>query len=472
MAFSVQSTPARQGEQVPREFAAVAQALDAAALGPPAIAIAVSVASRGAIAWEAGFGFSDAEGSQPVTAATPFAVGSIAKTATATAIVRLADRGVLDLDRDVAFYLPGEVRVLLGDQSRLTVAALASMTGGIPHLSRNYWRDDAATAPGAEALVREFGVAVFPPGESFHYSNLSFGVLERVIEKVTGRPFDAVVEQEVFTPLGMANTFFATPRQTRRYAVRLSSDGQPVSGYVFTEPEGGAGLVASAHDLALFGAFHAGRPIGAPPILSPGSLQRMQRTVHPEAGYGLGMYTTGYSLVFDGAVTGGAGMVKVIPAEELAVAVVTNAVTNTPATYAFMDRLLDAVLSAQGRSLRREGRPSFFARTPFVPPESILGAWEGVVRHPGGLTTIRLAIGRDGITAAIGGGAPTPVTAVIDEGRLRFDAVGDVESGARDGITTHRLHLSPDRLSGFVQAGPTPRGGLAFPRPIEFSRVR
>jgi hypothetical protein len=165
-------------------------------------------------------------------------------------------------------------------------------------------------------------------------------------------------------------------------------------------------------------------------------------------------------------------MVKVIPSEELAVAIVTNAVTNTPATYGFMDRLLETALAARGRPLRREGRPAFFERPAFVPPDSMLGDWAGVVRHPRGTTPVRLAIGRDGILVAVAEGPVARVSPVVDEGRLRFNAPGDVETGARSGVTTYRLQAAGDRLSGFVQGEPTPRGGLAFPRHIELSRVR
>src|SRR4030095_1679386 len=128
-------------------------------------------------------------------------------------------------------YLGDEVRVLQGEGSRLTPAALASMTGGIPHLSRHYWIDDAGTAPTAAALVKEYGIAVFPPGESFHYSNMAFGVLERLIEKVTGEPFPVVGEREVFRPLGMANSFFASPDRRRSAATRLGASGNVVDGY-------------------------------------------------------------------------------------------------------------------------------------------------------------------------------------------------------------------------------------------------
>lgn len=464
------TTTANSAGQIPDAFRQIDTELIALASGPPSLSAAVAVAQDGRIVWEAGYGFSDAARSVRTTAHTPFAVGSVAKTVTATALMRLVEKGVVDLERPVQSYLGNDVRVLQGDPQRLTPAALASMTGGIPHLSHHYWNDDAGVAPTAEQLVKEYGMAVFPPGDSFHYSNMSFGVLERLIEKVTGESFPQVVEREVFRPLAMTNSFFATPTERRTYAVRLRSSGAAIDGYVFTEPEGGAGLVASAHDLALLGSFHAGWPIGSTGILSTLSLQRMHRSVHPEAGYGLGMWASDYALIFDGAVLGGAGTVTVIPSESLAVSVVTNAVTDNPATYAFVGRLVEAALGSVGRKPRQESPPAFLSLQAFRPTPAIQGRWTGAIHRPGGTTPVLLVIESDGMRVSLSGRPLVSVEPSIEEGRIRFRYPGNMDDGSPPGTVTIRVQHSGTTLAGFAQAEPTARSGLAFPRYVVLER--
>jgi CubicO group peptidase (beta-lactamase class C family) len=460
-----------QSSPTPAAFRAIDAELGALASGVSSPAVAVAVAHRGRIVWEAGYGFSDAARTIRTTAHTPFAVGSVAKAVTATALMRLAEQGTIQLDRPLYTYLPGEVRVLRGDSARVTPAALATMTAGIPHVSRHYWVDDVQQARSAEALVRDFGFVAFPPGESFFYSNMSFGVIERLIEKVTGKSFAAVVDELLFQPLGMKNSFFASPIETRAYAARLNSSGEPVSGYVFTEPEGGASLVASAHDLVRFGSFHAGKPLAGRSILSAQSLALMHRPVRTEWSYGFGMYTSDYSLIADGAVVGGAGIVKTIPAEELSVAVVTNAVTNNSPTYAFIDRIVDAALSAAGRTPRRGAVPAFFTQAPFV-PGATAGEWSGVIELPRGPTAVSLMIAADSTTIALNGQAPTRASAlVVDAGMLRFNFNGVLEDPSLT-MNSATLHVGNDTISGYVRGPTNPRSGLGYPRFIKLTRLR
>lgn len=439
----------------------------AAEQGPRA-AIAVAVSHRGRITWERGYGFVDTARTRPATPRTPFAVGSIAKTVTATALIRLAERGVIDLDRPVHDYLGDEVRTLVGDRDRVTPLALASMTAGIPHLSRNYWVDNAASAPSAARFVRRFALPAFPPGDTFHYSNTSFGVLERLIEKVGNGPFDDVVQREVFAPLRMADSFFASPTQRRPYAVRRSASGDVFEGYVFTEPEGGAGLVSSAHDLAVFGTLHAGGANAEARILSDASLARMRRPVHTAASYGLGMFVFDDELVFDGAVNGGAGIVKVIPSEQLAVSIVTNAVTERPVTYAFIDRVVAAALQRPMAAARTP--PPFFVPRAFEAGASDVGVWSGHIDVPDRKIPMVVDIQRAGVAVSVGTAAAVLVSATTVEGNLRFNVDTNLGDGSGRGAVTVRLHRAGDLFTGFAQGPPSARDGLALPRYLQLRR--
>lgn len=133
---------------------------------------------------------------------TSHRVGSVAKTFTAAAVVHMARAGLFDLDDDVDGLLT-EIDVPAG----VTVRHLLTHTGGI----------DADAGTGIEGdvnpltlpeLLAEGVRSVHPPGELRGYSNLGYGLLGQVVEDVSGTPFAAHVEADLFLPLGMESTVF------------------------------------------------------------------------------------------------------------------------------------------------------------------------------------------------------------------------------------------------------------------------
>ena len=144
--------------------------------------------------YTAGFGVTSVENPLPVDADTLMQIGSITKTFTTMAVMRLVDAGVLELDRPMRSYLP-ELRMSSSEAtSGLTLKHLLTHTGGFvgDDLSEPGGGDDALAcyATGMAELAQ-----LTPPGELWSYCNWGFCLAGRVIEVVTGKPCEVAVRE-------------------------------------------------------------------------------------------------------------------------------------------------------------------------------------------------------------------------------------------------------------------------------------
>ncbi|OLF05066.1 hypothetical protein BLA60_38070 [Actinophytocola xinjiangensis] len=140
-----------------------------------------------------------------------FRVGSITKTFTATAALRLVADGRLDLDRTVQSYLPGR---LPAHYPPITVRQLMNYTSGLPGIDIDHkdptWflANRFRTWTPDELLDLAFTGRdpLFAPGTRQHYGNIDYLVLGAVIERVTGRPYGEAVRSAVIRPLRLSAT--------------------------------------------------------------------------------------------------------------------------------------------------------------------------------------------------------------------------------------------------------------------------
>jgi CubicO group peptidase (beta-lactamase class C family) len=285
----------------------------------------------------AAYGVTNLEHPLPVDGDTLFQIASITKTITATVVMRLVERGALDLDAPIRRYLP-EFRVREeGVGSRATLRHLVTHTGG--------WLGDcfADFGKGDDALARYVAAMaeleqLTPLGEIWHYSNSSFAVLGRLIEVVTGKTYEAAVRELLFIPLGMTKSCFnADEAITHRVAVgHVIVDEQPrvARPWAFpraTTPVGG--VVSSVRELLAYARFHLGdgRTPDGSRLLSVGSLELMRTRLAPadnERGVGVAWFLReigGVTIQFHGgAAIGQQGVLMLAPERGFAIAVQTN----------------------------------------------------------------------------------------------------------------------------------------------------
>lgn len=166
----------------------------------------VLVAVDGQVVLAKGYGWANVVFEEPNTPTTKFYIGSITKTFTAAAIMKLHERGEIALDAPLTRYLP-DYPSDPGD--RITVSELLSHTSGIPnytdHPEINFKREQPMTPV---ELIDFFKgrPLLFEPGTQFSYSNSNFVLLGEIIEAVSGQSYEAFLHHEILKPLGMLDS--------------------------------------------------------------------------------------------------------------------------------------------------------------------------------------------------------------------------------------------------------------------------
>ena len=303
----------------------------------------------------AGFGLTSVEQPRPVDGETPFPVASITKTAVATALMRLVERGQLALEQPLRRYLP-ELRLRDAPSTdRLTLLHLLTHTGGF----QGDVRDGAygvRCGAGDDALARFLELLAHlpqhaPPGEVWAYNNAGFSLAGRVIEVITGQPFEDALRELVLEPLGMRRSSFLpalppqsiAPGQAVGHAVRAGR-AEVVRRWTLPRllaPAGG--LVCPPSDLLRYARFHLGdgAVAGGGRLLSPESMALMQRPRVGDALHngclasfadevGLSWFSRGTDrgrLLVHGGWSSLALRLTLVPARRFAVFVLTNADT-------------------------------------------------------------------------------------------------------------------------------------------------
>lgn len=300
--------------------------------------IAVGVLYEGNT-YTAGFGVTNVDHPLTVTDETLFQIGSITKTMTGTILMRLAEQGLVDLDDSVRNYVP-EFRVLDGTATETaTIRHLLTHMGG--------WVGDYfnPTGEGDDALDRMLAEVteleqLAPIGSVWSYNNSGYYVAGKIIENVTGRTFEDVIEEMVFADLGMTGSYIRPGDvMTRRFAVGhiVSQDGvetaEPWSLYRAAYAAGGT--ITNVRDMLTYGAFHLGdgESASGEQLMSAESLHDMQRVQAPKVGSDEMMGITWHLSDVDdvrtvshgGGTYGQISRLILVPERDFVLAVVTNA---------------------------------------------------------------------------------------------------------------------------------------------------
>lgn len=215
----------------------------------------VRVSRGGRAVFEKAYGLADRERGRPNTTTTAFDVGSITKTFTAVAVLKLAQEGRLDLDAPLGRYLAGFPADAAG---RVTPRVLLQHRSGwgdflnVPEFARNVARftkqDDYVALARGQPLR-------FAPGAGELYSNTGYEILGGIIEKVTGARYEDAVRDLVFRPAGMDSSGFFRRGSGERVAVGYGTrQGGPRPNLPLLTPVGSAsgGSFATAADLGRF----------------------------------------------------------------------------------------------------------------------------------------------------------------------------------------------------------------------------
>ena len=258
--------------------------------------VSLVLTQHGNIVFEEAFGWADIKAAKPFTIDTITWLGSTTKPFSATCVMILVDEGKLSLDDTVSKYIPafGELTIR-GTGAKApspTMRQLISHTSGMP--------GSPAETPAVTKAIRDFTLTmaeavdllaheglVAEPGGRFSYGGASFQVAGRVVEIVSGQPFDVFMQERLLRPLGMAETTF---RPAEGQVPRIASIYQPASegfkkslaSFHYLREINltlvGGGLYSSLSDTAVFLQMHLnGGSYGSTQILSPAAVAEMQK---------------------------------------------------------------------------------------------------------------------------------------------------------------------------------------------------
>ncbi|GAA4003269.1 serine hydrolase domain-containing protein [Allokutzneria multivorans] len=200
----------------------------------------------------------------PVDAETLFHLASVTKSFTGTAVMRLVGQGKVELDAPVRRYVPD---LALSDEEaaeRITVLHLLNHTSGLDWGVLDGDEDDLGLSAHVARMVELPMIA--PPGTRASYSQSGYNLLGRMIENVTGLPFERAIAELVLDPVGLTNTFFDLDDViVRKFAVGHNADedgtmraAQPWkawrAGARGNNP--GGGIVSSVSDVLKWARFH------------------------------------------------------------------------------------------------------------------------------------------------------------------------------------------------------------------------
>jgi CubicO group peptidase (beta-lactamase class C family) len=210
-----------------------------------------AVVHDGAVVFAQGFGVADVERKVPVRPDTRFAIGSLTKQFTATAILLLAQRGRLGLDDPLVKYLPS-----FPNAAAITLRMLLNQTSGLhnyPLLTEHSWPTQGAIALDSLIPILATDKPDFTPGARWEYSNTNYALLSAVIAKAGSLDEAAFLRRDVFDPLKMTASGYGYAAQresgiAKAYQGRAPFEAQPpVSLDLFS---GAGAVVSNAVDVA------------------------------------------------------------------------------------------------------------------------------------------------------------------------------------------------------------------------------
>ncbi len=169
----------------------------------------VLIAKQGKVIYKKGFGMANMEWDIPNASNTKHRLGSITKQFTGMLILQLAEEGKIDLHVPITTYLPDYPKK---NGDRITTHHLLTHTSGIPNYTSfpDFFENESRNPYTPNEFVKKFSDMEldFTPGEKFSYSNSGYFLLGVLIEKISGKTYEQMLHENIFTPLNMKDSGF------------------------------------------------------------------------------------------------------------------------------------------------------------------------------------------------------------------------------------------------------------------------
>ena len=303
--------------------------------------VAVIVVKDSETVFRNGCGMANLELNVPIEPDMVFRIGSATKQFTAVAILMLAEQGKLSLDDSISKFLPDYPT----HDYLITVKHLLTHTSGIKsHTSLpewvSLWRKDYTVQELIDLF--KYQPMVFTPGTRWAYNNSGYILLGAIIEKVTGQTYGQFIQQSIFEPLEMKQSYYDNPLQIipRRVAgYDKSPEGFTNTAYIsMTQPYAAGALASTVDDLALWDTALYTEKLLKPESLSQAHISHHLLDGSPTA-YGFGWMISEYAghrfIEHSGGVHGFRSHTMRLPDDRVFVVVLSNNGGVSPQKLAF-----------------------------------------------------------------------------------------------------------------------------------------
>ena len=343
--------------------------------------------------------------STPVTDQDKYHIGSCTKTMTATLTAILIEDGLLNWNTTIGETLRKKIPNMHRDYRDVTIEQLLAHVGGLPHeapprLWAKAWRSQGKVPPVKQRMIFVKKMLSskpdYEPGSKAVYSNQGYAVAGVMLETLAGKPWEDLMRERLFVPLGMKSAGFRAPCSPDRLDQPWGHHGRKPAA---PEPGGDnpsaiapAGMVhCSIADWAKFARYHLQRKPGG--ILKKAeSFDRLHATLKNSQTHGVGGWAVhdhkrfgGHFVQMAGSNTMWFALLWIIPGHDMAIVVATN--SGAPSAFQTCDK---AVARLMGE-FRKEPRGTFAKLAPFTgvrwendrPVVRVRGRWSRLVSIDG-----------------------------------------------------------------------------------------
>ena len=366
--------------------------------------ISIAVAQEAKILYEESFGWANREKKILATPHTIYSLASVSKPMTATAMMILAERGLIDLNEPVNSYLGNTpLKSFEGNVSDATVTCLLHHTAGLPTIWNFYFDGAQIQRSPVSVSIEKYGILTSSPGTRYEYSNLGYGIAEYIIECVSGKSYRQFMKSEVFEPLGMHESLVITTSAEYESIAARYLENKNISPFYETMSRGGGGICASVHDLLRFGMFHLKNHLSdQKAILSDNTIDTMQFCVDPavpDSPYKLGWDVknmSGYRIVsHGGGMPGVSSVLMLVPSENIAIAVLSNGtyINLYEIGYVIIALIVPKKVETKNPNVEKEIVSEADDK---FPSQRFTGQWRGEIRTDEGSIPITMQINDSG----------------------------------------------------------------------------
>jgi len=451
--------------------------------------MAVAVAKDGQIIWEEGFGLANREKQIKSTPHTIYALASISKPTTATGLMILVERGLVDLNKPANDYLGKEkLTVYAGKASEATVKRLLHHTAGLPMHWHLFQENGPSRPPNMDESIRRYGIIVAPPGEAFNYSNFGYGIIGHIISRVSGKSYAEFMREEVFEPLGLTRTSVHISPDLKDYvAVKYTPKHKPIPVCDY-DHRGASAVFSSAHDLVRFGMFHLKNHLkDQKQIIKDETIDTMPQEKDPkvpDSGYGLGLgwaESYGYRIVnHNGGIAGVSTRLTLIPSENIASVLLCNGGNIDPwkiESAIFATLLPEYAKNRQAEEKKTEEKKP--KQSSF--PDTLIGEWGGKIKTYEDELPVKMFFGQDNeVSFELEGRTLSSLNMKTPLGRMGFNngvfkgmffgSIPTADTARAPHVIFITMKLRDDRLDGYAAAIAMDRN-FCLPNWIELSKV-